>query len=140
MCILFFFGYNNITTSAATAITATQHNDMNDIEDNDDDPFDDGSFDNDESSSSSSSDDSELFWLLDTDLGFALDSETALFMEFEDDEEEQKMKMIKSIVLCGAYLCKRAKVSYSVRERIQWNNHVQQLMAEGPDVFPVCIG
>ena len=64
------------------------------------------------------------------------DSDMALLFDSDEEAEEERMIMIYAIV--GDYmerLAKKRRPSFYVRDRLEWNNHVEELKAEGGDAF-----
>ena len=58
------------------------------------------------------------------------------FLDDSDMEQEEDEDMLLACVLVGKYLSdKEERPSFYVRDRMEWENHIQELTAERSDVF-----
>ena len=56
-----------------------------------------------------------------------------------DEEQEAEKDMLLACVLVGEYLSERkARPTFYVRERIEWEKQIQDLSVEGPEAFQRC--
>ena len=62
--------------------------------------------------------------------------EDSLLEDSDEEEEEFKKGVLLVCVLAEKYLSeKKARKAIYVRERIEWEKHIQQLAEEGPEAF-----
>ena len=66
------------------------------------------------------------------------DSDSDMALLFDSDEEGEEERMIIMYAIVGEYInrhTKKRRPSFYVRDRLEWENHVEELMAEGGDAF-----
>ena len=57
-------------------------------------------------------------------------------LDDSDEEKEAKKDLLLACVLVGEYLSERkARPTFYVRERIEWEKQIQDLSVEGPEAF-----